>query len=137
MNYMCSWDETATRSSQSVRYFAYPVPTPTSSKYSKRTSDYRDKFDQLISNWRLETAIFSTTEEKIKNKNFKSIVAMGETAVPLIISELKQHRDFLFLALSMIRPNERLFQNASLRRAPSQMIDAWLRWAERKRIDVY
>jgi hypothetical protein len=74
--------------------------------------------------------------EKIENQNFQSIVSMGRPVAPLIVRELKRHRDFLFMALTMIFPNENPIPGAAIGK-PHDMINAWLRWAERNQINAH
>ena len=59
---------------------------------------------------------------------------MGESAVPWIIEELRNHRDFLFVALHLIVKDGSI--PVGLKGEPEKLIDEWLQWSERENINV-
>lgn len=113
------------------RFMARPTLAP--GKYTAHARDYVDRFHDLVRQWRLEMACSSSVMEKIENKHFRQIVQMGEWVAPLIVRELKNHRDFLFMALAMIFPSENPIPDGA-KGKPHEMINAWLRWADRNQI---
>ena len=104
-------------------------------KYAAHATDYFDNFRELVRRWRLEIAASSSVMEMIENNNFKQIVDLGPRVAPLIVNELRAHRDFLFMALSFIFPDENPIPEGA-KGKPHDMINAWLRWAERNRINA-
>jgi len=82
----------------------------------KDTSCYRDKiesnsydkfttniqFNDYLKNWVNNTMFMSSVNEIINEKNFQSIVAMKEKAVPFIIRELSVKPSTLVWALNLI-----------------------------------
>ena len=57
---------------------------------------------------------------------------MGESVVPWIVEELRNHRDFLFLALHLILKDDPT--PVSARGDPHELIEEWLQWADREKI---
>ena len=90
------------------------------------------KFRRLVTQWRTETAYSSSVTEKMDHHAFKAIVEMDEWAVGWIIEELKTNRDFLFMALHMIKKIDP--SPPSAKGKPHKIIEAWLQWAERENI---
>jgi hypothetical protein len=60
------------------------------------------KFDALVSQWRRETATFSSTSKIVTHPAYQRIMAMGEKAVPLILRELQREPEHWFYALRNI-----------------------------------
>ena len=92
------------------------------------------RFRRLVKQWRAETYYLSSVTAKSKHPAFREIVEMGEAAVPWIIEELRNHRDFLFLALHLIVKDEPM--PAALTGKPHKLIDEWLQWAERVNVHL-
>lgn len=88
--------------------------------------DYVDQFNELVRRWRLATAVTSSVTEMVEDANFQQIIEIGKKAVPLIVREIRNSKDFLFMALSFILPHERVIPD-SAKGKPLEMIDAWLR----------
>ena len=134
MTYMPSIAETGVPVNWRMNTGLLYSPTLTKFKYTAHSKDYVDEFRELVRRWRLQTAASSSVMTMIEDPNFRQIVKMGRAAVPLVVKELKIHRDFLFMALSLILPNEIVIPE-SAKGKPQEMSDAWLRWAERNIID--
>jgi len=110
-------------------------PTISLERYTPHATDYYDHFRELVRRWRIETVASSSVMEMIENNNFRQIVQLGARVAPLIISELRLHRDFLFMALTLIFPHENPIPE-SAKGKPHEMINAWLRWGERNRLNA-
>jgi hypothetical protein len=93
------------------------------------------KFQKLVTQWRIERGARSSITETVIMPAYQTIIGMGQSAVPLILAQLRSEGDDpdqWFWALQAItgenpvRPEDQgNFQ---------KMAEAWLRWAER---DVY
>ena len=59
-------------------------------------------FDLHLTNWKGKTMFLSSTKSIIEDEDFKAIVAMGESAVPYIISEIANTPSTLVWALNFI-----------------------------------
>ena len=106
------------------------IPTIPVGVYREHRLGYVDEFDWLVSQWRSETALSSSVQDKIQNPFFGKIVDMGDKVIDLIIAELKYRPDFLFLALQIITKKNPIPLQA--RGNVNLTIDAWLDWAEQK-----
>jgi len=97
--------------------------------YRSVAEDYVAEFNRLVAEWRRATAALSFTDQKKAHPALRRIVAMRDLALPLILRELRQRPDFLFLALPDITGED---PGAGAKAGgPRAMVDAWLRWAER------
>jgi hypothetical protein len=101
--------------------------------YTANSIDYLSRFQTLVEEWRFATAASSRMRDKINHVAFREIVNMGEVAVPMIIYELTQRPDFLFLALNEIKRDVDLGLSGTAR-TPRNMLSAWLAWAERNNV---
>lgn len=62
----------------------------------------RFKFQQHLSSWQQNTLFLSSTKAIIENSDFKAIVSMGYSVVPLIVEELEIKPSTLVWALNQI-----------------------------------
>jgi len=63
---------------------------------------HRFIFDLYLMNWKEKTMFLSSTKSIIEDEGFQAIVAMGESAVPYIISEIENNPSTLVWALNLI-----------------------------------
>jgi hypothetical protein len=112
-----------------------PEPTRTDKTYAKHKIDYVDQFHALVRRWRLETSFSSSVTKKLKNGSFERIIQMGPPVIGLIVGELRKKRDFLFMALPFLVPDEDIVPEKA-KGNPHEMIEAWLNWADRNKIDA-
>ena len=96
--------------------------------YRAVAEDYVAEFNRLVRQWRRDTLALSFIDQKTAHVAFRGIVEMDDLAVPLILSELRRHPDFLFLALQEIT-GQNPVPPAAIGN-PRAMIDAWLDWGE-------
>jgi hypothetical protein len=101
--------------------------------YRSVAEDYVAEFNRLVHEWRRATLALSFVAQKTAHPAFRRIVAMRELALPLIVSELRRHPDFLYLALEEIAGQAQVPADGS--RDPRMIVEAWLRWAERQHAD--
>ena len=66
------------------------------------TEERRGAFDFHLMKWKEKTMFLSSSESIIEDDDFKAIVAMGESAVPYIISEIENTPSTLVWALNCI-----------------------------------
>jgi hypothetical protein len=59
-------------------------------------------FDMHLKQWKEKTMFLSSTKSIIENEDFKTIVAMGKSAVPYIINEIENTPSALVWALNII-----------------------------------
>ena len=59
-------------------------------------------FQNLVSDWKINTMFSSSTSQIIDDPNFKNIVAMGASVVPFIIDEIREQPSLLVWALNFI-----------------------------------
>jgi len=109
--------------------FRTRAPSASSARYGAHSIDYVTRFHNLVRQWRIDTVLSSRVEEKISHPAFRQIVDIGSAAVPLILRELRDQPDFLFVALHQITHENPL--GASDVGRPSKMVDAWLSWGDR------
>ena len=98
---------------------------------SQQQDDYFSRFYRLLNKWRVDTALSSRIEDKIDHPAFQQIVQIGRPVVPLIVKELRHRPDFLFLALRRITQEDPVPPACE---RPSEMVEAWLSWAERNNV---
>lgn len=114
---------------QNFRNVSVTIPD---SIYRAEAEDYVAKFARLLREWRRATLALSSIANKTSNNSFRQIVELGDPIVPLIISELRRHPDFLYLALQEIIDEPDIVPAASMGN-PRASVEAWLNWAERTR----
>ena len=86
----------------------------------------RKRFQELADRWERETVLLSSSSQAAQHPAHQAIVAMGESAVPLIMERMQSQGGHWFHALRSItganpvKPNDRGNVRA--------MQAAWLRW---------
>lgn len=86
------------------------------------------EFQQLALTWRKETAVFSSVTKKVRHPAYQKIIAMGSTAVPLILRELERKPGHWFWALHTISGEDPVGEEDNFDAA----VVAWLEWGKRK-----
>ena len=90
----------------------------------------RPEFNALVEQWRRETGFLSSSDEKVLNSAYQSIIAMGIDAVPLVLEELAARRGHWSWALHfMTKGVDPIPEAANVDAAR----DAWLKWGRQKR----
>ncbi len=65
-------------------------------------AEFARRFAELTATWREATRFSSKMKARLEHPAFREIVAMGENAVPLLLSELEKNGGFGFLILQEI-----------------------------------
>jgi hypothetical protein len=84
----------------------------------------RSKFASLAEQWRVDTCFSSSLDEKVLNPCYQSIIAMGQAAVPLVLSEPEEKRGHWFWALHFMTGVDPVPEGANVNEAR----EAWLEW---------
>jgi len=92
-------------------------------------------FNRFVEKWRTERGVSSSTTELILNRNYQSIIGMGQKAIPLILAQMESEGDdpdqwfFALQVLTGANPvpeeDDGDFQ---------AMARAWIQWARRRYI---
>lgn len=97
--------------------------------YQSVVNEDEKRFLALAEKWKDETGFYSTTHQKVYNKNYLTIISMGMDVLPYILKDLKNGGTWHWhTALSIIAdynplPKEELNNGRKLK-------DAWIRWGE-------
>ena len=101
------------------------------SKSEATQSDYL-KFQQLVKNWHEEIGLSSSGSEIVASPSYLRIIAMGKSALPLILQELRDHSDdpdHWFVALQTITGENPVPEEAY--GDTVRMAQCWLTFADR------
>ncbi len=92
------------------------------------------KFRRLVSEWHNETDMHSSTLKVIAHPAYLRIIAMGRSAIPLILREMKQGPGHWLPAISALTEDVRSKGEnpASGCKTSSEARSAWVRWGESK-----
>jgi hypothetical protein len=85
-----------------------------------------DQFNELATIWRSETAHFSSARRMASHPAYQAIIALGKSAVPLLLRELEKEPGHWFLALEAITGANPISNED--RGRVDRMAQAWLRW---------
>lgn len=86
----------------------------------------RARFEELSRLWRIETGLFSQLDLRLGHRAYRSVVLLGEQAIPFILDDLARTGDWWFAALEEITG-----ENPVASVAPGDMravACAWLDW---------
>jgi len=84
------------------------------------------RFEALADEWRRETILDSSIQRRVMHRSYQQIIGMGRSALPLIISRLRDEPDYWFWALTAITGEDPASGETTLAAAR----DRWLHWAE-------
>ena len=88
----------------------------------------RAEFEALATGWRRETRFSSSLDEKVLHPAYQSIIAMGASAVPLVLAELDLRRGHWFWALHFMTGTDPVREGSNVEEARQ----AWLKWGREK-----
>jgi hypothetical protein len=88
--------------------------------------DIRDRFQQLVSQWKEESRYMSNTAQMAMLRSYQTIVGMGTPAIPLILEELRRQPDLWFWALEAITSENPVPAEAAGK--IDRMAQAWIEW---------
>jgi len=81
------------------------------------------EFAALAERWRRETRFLSSLDEKILHPAYQSIIAMGKSAVPLVLSELESHHGHWFWALRFMSGEDSVPEGSNIAQARKAWLD--------------
>jgi hypothetical protein len=84
-------------------------------------------FSFLVDQWYKDTALFSSLSEKISHPSYLRIIKMGDSAVPLILTEMKRRPGHWFSALDILTEGATPAAGA---KTLTQATAAWIKWGE-------
>jgi hypothetical protein len=85
-----------------------------------------EDFEALVREWKATRGHTSSAARMAKHPAYQNIMAMGEAAIPLILSELRKEPDHWFLALHALTGADPV--PAESRGKLAEMAKAWLEW---------
>jgi hypothetical protein len=86
------------------------------------------KFIQLARQWRYDIEIYSSVSKIISHPSYLEIIAMGESVLPLIFTQMKKDPYHWFVALTRITGESPAKQGCTF----DEAVKAWLDWGEAK-----
>lgn len=66
------------------------------------TGSTSERFEQLFSTWKAETALLSSGSAMVNHPAYQQIIAMGDAVIPFILIKLREDPQHLFYALYKI-----------------------------------
>jgi len=90
------------------------------------TTDIRERFQRLASEWKEQSRYLSNTAQMAMLMPYQRIIAMGWPAVPLILEELQREPDQWFWALEAITDQNPVPPEAAGK--VRLMARAWIDW---------
>jgi hypothetical protein len=93
-----------------------------------------EKFRRLADKWHDETDMHSSTLKVIGHPAYLRIIAMGRSAIPLILQEMKQRPGHWLPAINALTEDirEEGENPAGCCATSSEARTAWIRWGESK-----
>jgi hypothetical protein len=91
-----------------------------------------ERFEALVERWRAETALLSSTTAMTNHPAYRSIIALGSDAIPLLLRELEREGAHWFEALEAIT-GENPVPREHWGNIPSMRGD-WLAWGRDRRL---
>jgi hypothetical protein len=101
--------------------------------FPNASDDPLTRFNGLKTEWKAETAHFSSITRIAMHPAYQQIIGMGQVAIPLILSAMERKPDHWFWALRSITCEDPVLPEH--RGRLKQMTDDWLKWA--KNIAMY
>jgi hypothetical protein len=97
---------------------------------SRQLANPEIRFVTLKNQWEEETAMLSSITEISMHPAYQQIIGMGQTAIPLIMSQLIKKPGHWFWALKSITGEDPVLQEQ--RGRLKEMTGAWLKWGKEK-----
>lgn len=95
---------------------------------SRQRADCSLKFQELKARWEADTAILSSITEIAMHPAYQQIIGMGQSAIPLILSEMEETPGHWFWALKSITGEDPVLSEQ--RGRIKEMTKAWLIWGK-------
>jgi|SRR6516164_8622163 hypothetical protein len=107
-----------------------PMSPPPASPQSVSELPLRERFQQLVADWKEQSHYLSNTAQMAMLKPYQRIIGMGQPAIPLILEELRREPDQWFWALESITGQNPVPSEAMGK--VRQMAEAWIEWGQRR-----
>lgn len=91
-------------------------------------NEVAQRFDRYMNQWRRETWFMSSVKKRTANLNYLLIISLGKSAIPFILTDLKQRGDHWFLALRVLAEEDPSNGSEDF----NWQREAWLTWGARK-----
>lgn len=88
------------------------------------------RFRELAEQWHRESGMYSAISKKVQHPAYRSIIALGEKALPLILCELRDRPGYWFDALKAIAKESPVLP--AERADPKRVRMAWLKWGQER-----
>ncbi|MGA2281635.1 MAG: hypothetical protein ABSG80_15185 [Verrucomicrobiota bacterium] len=96
----------------------------TTSQNAAPTDVLAERFYSLVKKWKNETGHFSVIARRYENPAYKAILDMRESAIPMILNELKRNPDRWFSALEKLTGENPAKDAVNFYEA----VDRWVAW---------
>lgn len=93
--------------------------------------DIQERFRELTDQWKFDTGHLSVASKIAMHPAYQRIIAMGEQAIPYILSDLQQESHHWFWALSVITDDAPTIPDDDKGNIRA-MSNAWIEWGRRK-----
>lgn len=93
------------------------------------TTPLEERFRQLASRWKRETARDSSTPKITEHPDYQAILRMGPEVVPLILDDLRQQPAMWWPALRQLTGENPVPKEDKGK--PSRIAEHWLRWGDK------
>ena len=94
-------------------------------------SSIEEEFQHCAAAWKRDTGHLSVAGQIAKHPSYRRIVEMGESAIPLILNDLKKEPNHWFLALSAIAKDAPKVDEQDKGKMKA-ISDAWIEWGKDK-----
>ncbi len=94
--------------------------------------DLREEFVRLMETWKSDMRFISSGHERVAHPAYQSIIALGESVVPLLLKEMTERPDDWSHALSVITGENPVPPEAAGH--VREMAKAWREWGRRPRL---
>jgi len=110
-------------------YYVYSTKIDEKPKNSVDVQKVRDFYD-YVKKWKEETVGLSSPSTIRMNRNYQKIIGLGDSIIPLILSELEKNPDDWFYALEMLVKDEENPINDDM--GFNESIKTWITWGKNK-----
>ena len=90
------------------------------------------KFQLLAEKWKEESKYLAFTKDRVQLPNYQAIIAMGKTALPLILDDMRHQPQHWFVALKAITGENPV--QLEHRGNIQSMTNDWLLWGKENHI---
>lgn len=105
------------------------APMPSQVKHEFTGIRLEEEFQRLARVWKCETGHLSIPAQIIRHPAYRSIVDMGELAIPLILKDLQKRPDHWFSALSEISGESPHISDEDMGNMKA-MSEIWIEWGK-------